>query len=282
MKLKKNVLIFCDLDGTALASDHTFSQITKEVVKKVYGKNYYFIPVTARSTKDAIDFQSIHLELDKLGGIASGNNGSHIYDFKNKTWIERAYVSEENIKKIFNLTYGQIGKYKVHFFSDQTCFVYGEGENSKYWSEIMQMDYKIIEKLSDINEKINHLVVILEKNPSEQIQNNFLEKFKIISNELDIIKYTDRVYELAVKGINKGSVIRKVQQYLNLDNSNTSVFCFGDSFNDIEMFKEAEFPVAMENAIDELKQIAKFITLSNDNDGVAKFIEKNILKEEKE
>ena len=56
------------------------------------------------------------------------------------------------------------------------------------------------------------------------------------------------------------------------------IYCFGDDYNDIGMFKFCKNAVAMGNAISELKTIAKFVTETNDNDGVAKFlVEKGII-----
>ena len=53
--------------------------------------------------------------------------------------------------------------------------------------------------------------------------------------------------------------------------------CFGDYVNDLDMFDACGFKVAMENASAELKKKADFITLSNNNSGVAYFINKYII-----
>lgn len=57
------------------------------------------------------------------------------------------------------------------------------------------------------------------------------------------------------------------------------VMILGDSFNDYSMFEIFEESVAMKNAIPEVKEIAKYITDSNDNLGVAKAIY-NVLNNE--
>ncbi|WP_435170200.1 HAD family hydrolase [Paenibacillus glycanilyticus] len=56
-----------------------------------------------------------------------------------------------------------------------------------------------------------------------------------------------------------------------------NVMVFGDDFNDLGLFHNCGFPIAMENAIMELKNCAKHITESNDNDGVAVALEKLVL-----
>jgi len=49
--------------------------------------------------------------------------------------------------------------------------------------------------------------------------------------------------------------------------------CFGDDHNDIGLFKKCGKSVAMENSIEEIKALATHHTNSNDDDGVAKYIE---------
>ncbi|QEH61390.1 HAD superfamily hydrolase [Spiroplasma chinense] len=275
--LKENVVIFSDLDGTALASNHDYSDLTLETVKKVYESGHYFIPITARSTKDAVFQQGIKLGMDKMGGIVIANNGTHIYDFKEEKFIRALYISNEMLKKIFDETYGKIGKYKVHYFSDQTTYVYGYGENSKYWSDVMQMEYKKIDSFEDIHEPVNHLTIILAENADDKTREEFYKEFEFVKDELSIIQYTERVFELSTKGINKGEALTATLKHLGLNEQNTSVFCFGDGVNDVQMFEQAEHPIAMQNAIDEVKKVAQEVTLSNDENGVARFILDNIL-----
>jgi hydroxymethylpyrimidine pyrophosphatase-like HAD family hydrolase len=52
---------------------------------------------------------------------------------------------------------------------------------------------------------------------------------------------------------------------------------FGDDYNDIEMLQRCGTGIAMENGIDEIKKISDYICGSNNKDGVARWIEKNIL-----
>ena len=63
----------------------------------------------------------------------------------------------------------------------------------------------------------------------------------------------------------------------NLNIPTESIASFGDDFNDIGMLKLCGKGIAMQNAIDEVKQIANEICLSNEDDGVARWIEENLL-----
>ncbi|HCD10628.1 MAG TPA: Cof-type HAD-IIB family hydrolase, partial [Thermoanaerobacter sp.] len=64
--------------------------------------------------------------------------------------------------------------------------------------------------------------------------------------------------------------------YLGIERE--EMIAIGDSENDIEMIKFAGLGVAVENAIDEVKKVADFITKSNMEDGVKYVIDKFILQ----
>ena len=51
-------------------------------------------------------------------------------------------------------------------------------------------------------------------------------------------------------------------------------YAFGDGMNDLEMFLTVDHPIAMANAVDDLKDKAEYITDNNDNDGIAKALQK--------
>jgi hypothetical protein len=59
------------------------------------------------------------------------------------------------------------------------------------------------------------------------------------------------------------------------------IAAFGDDFNDLDMFEYAGIGVAMSNAVSEAKAAADFICGSNDEDGVARWLEENIISERK-
>lgn len=55
------------------------------------------------------------------------------------------------------------------------------------------------------------------------------------------------------------------------------MIAIGDGYNDLSMIEYAGLGVAMDNAPDEIKQRADFVTLSNNEDGVAHVIRKFVL-----
>ena len=74
----------------------------------------------------------------------------------------------------------------------------------------------------------------------------------------------------------KGNAIEKLCQYLNIDLKD--VISIGDDFNDLSMFEKVGLSVAMKNANEIVREKADEITLSNEDNGVAVFLEEIILK----
>lgn len=99
---------------------------------------------------------------------------------------------------------------------------------------------------------------------------SFLEKFK---TKLNILTTDNgKLVQLSSLRASKESAVSVLCKSMNIALENVMVF--GDDFNDIGLFKSCGYPVAMGNAIEELKRISKEITETNDKDGVAKILER--------
>ena len=79
--------------------------------------------------------------------------------------------------------------------------------------------------------------------------------------------------EIMPKDSTKASAIKRLKKLLECN----FVVAFGDGINDIEMFELADEAYAMENAVHELKSIATGVIDSNNDDGVAHWLEENVL-----
>ena len=101
---------------------------------------------------------------------------------------------------------------------------------------------------------------------------------EIIYNKLLSLETPNEINEEYMGNINgkKMNAIEIISK--NQKVSLSEIIAFGDDYNDIEMIKKCGIGVAMENGIDEIKSIAKYICGKNNNDGVGKWIEENVLK----
>ena len=88
--------------------------------------------------------------------------------------------------------------------------------------------------------------------------------YKVVFLDLDGTLLDDN------KVISKGNAISKLCEFLKIDIND--VIAFGDGINDISMLKIVGLGVAMENAQSEAKEVAKEITITNNDSGVAKVL----------
>ena len=130
-----------------------------------------------------------------------------------------------------------------------------------------------IEKIEQLYQgNIFYFSCIADK--KEDLQNIF-EYFKekpefncTIQKEL----YTEEYWcEIMLKKATKANAILKLKDMLKCD----KIVSFGDAINDISMFKISNQSYAVENSTEELKKYASGIIQSNDNNGVAKWLEMN-------
>ena len=96
-----------------------------------------------------------------------------------------------------------------------------------------------------------------------------MKEFEVVSSRFDN-------FEVMNSGVSKGNAVKILADYYGI--SSEQVICIGDSENDLSMIKFAGLGVAMENGSKLVKDAAQYITASNNGDGVAKVIEKFVLK----
>ena len=79
------------------------------------------------------------------------------------------------------------------------------------------------------------------------------------------------LYEILPKGISKGTALCKMAELLGVDKNKT--IAVGDYYNDLSLIKTAKCGIAVANAADEVKAVADYVTVSNNEDAIATIIE---------
>ena len=127
-------------------------------------------------------------------------------------------------------------------------------------------------------------LIISSENNLSNIKNEILEKENVsITTIRKYGEYKDTIinkeYEyldITPKNINKNSALKVLKDYLHIDNN--EIMAIGDNLNDLEMVKNSGIGVAVSNAYDELKEVAKYTTVNPVEKGgfaeaVYKFVE---------
>ena len=258
MKIKTR-MIGMDLDGTLLKSDKELTQYTKDVLKRAIEQGIIVMPATGRPItgvpKELLEFPGIRYAVTANGGRDIAEVMLDVFEhydtFREIYFDGVGYASREALEHI-----------------------------GKYLSVPVMANYIMSTRVAvdDVRVKFDET-----KLPVDKIQALFtsVEDRDAARKEIEDvpgIEITGALpmnLEINAAGVNKGKAMIELGKLLGIPRE--EIMAFGDGNNDLKMLKEVGTGVAMENAIPSVKEAADYVTLSNDEEGVAKFIEKYVL-----
>ena len=259
--------VFIDIDGTLLRDDLTIGEATRRSIQRVYKKNISVILVSARLL-DSIVPVSKAIGTNNYPAVCL--NGSYIAMNEETTY--RSVIDPEIVIRVqeqarqFNTTI-------VYYLERERL-----AEANTQWTEYEQ-------QITDARIKIDSFSNMIKDwkargtGPNKILIMGDVEQIRLTENLLQSLFYDQlHIYaskptylEIINKDASKWSAIRFLINRFNI--STAEVIAIGDNFNDKEMISFAGMGVAMGNAPAEIKEVAKFITDTNNNDGVGKVLD---------
>lgn len=268
----KYKLLAIDMDGTLLNSNNEVSSRTRLALEKAKSKGVYVVLSTGRILKSAISYARI-LEL-KNPIIAC--NGAVVVD-ENEKIIHKRPIEMELVEKIAKIAMER--KIYYHFYDETKFYSYIKvDEILKFYSEgngYFNIDIHIFDSISELKDKNTNIYKFLFVDNDKNKLNSFRKELESLGN-VSISSSWNNNLEAMGLNVSKGTALEELCKKLNIDPK--EVIAIGDSENDISMIRFAGLGVAMGNGNDDVKKNADYITDTNDNDGVAKVIEKFILE----
>lgn len=281
-------LIASDMDGTLLNDDHMISEGNLKAIRKAQEMGRHFTIVTGR------DYGAVksYLEECDLKCECILSNGAEYRDV-NGNVIESVYMNKDSVKIVFDILneaglciqlMTNHGSYVSNKESDKKAIIdrfklFNPKMNEEEVAEFVEKFHeergmKYIDDVYEILESNVEILKIVTFDNDEKLIANLKDKLKESTNDLAVASTFSNDIEISDIKAQKGLILAKTIKKMGIDKS--EVIVLGDSFNDYSMFTEFENSYAMENAIPEIKEIAKYITDSNNNDGVAKAIYKSL------
>lgn len=253
-------LIAIDSDGTLRHSDGSISTRTKKIIEKLVIKGNIVTICTARPRYHTLKIS----EEVGINGFLISSNGTEVYDNLNNEIIYSAYLLPRYCKKIYS---------DVENIGIRAIFVC---DNIEYATQFIRNDSQVLLNKNNIDNMLAKnikQIMIIGKN-KEKIKKY---KSKVEKYNLNIIDTSNDAKEeiwfsIISNKASKGIALKKLAECLSIPMCKT--VAIGNDNNDLSMIQVARVGVAVENATDELKKVANYITDSNDDDGVAKFLEK--------
>ena len=279
--MSKIKAIVMDVDGTLTNGKKQITEKTKEVLLKSQSKGIKLILASGRPTTGLIGFAK-ELEMDKNNGLLVSFNGSKVVDcetfeelFNEPMSIEEGKAVLEHMKKFEVRPMVDKGEYMlVNNVFDNKIYARNGQEINIIEYESRGGNYKLCE-IDDLAEYIDYpLNKILTAGQPDYLKEHYREMMEPFKDKLSCMFTADFYFEFTAKGIDKAKALETVLKPMGINED--EIISFGDGQNDLSIIKYAGIGVAMENAVDELKEQADEITLSNEDDGIAYSLLKNI------
>ena len=264
------------MDGTLLNSEKQLTAYTREVLKKAIEQEVAVVVATGRP------FSGVPDELKHFPGIryALTANGARILDMQKQKVVYENLLSVESSEKVIDILRKH---HAIHeFFVDGVGYMNEDGLKNvyAYFEDPHMAEYLQSTRIpvKDVKEKLQTMKCEVDKLQgifrNQKDKEEALEELNTLSG-IVVTAAMDNNLEINKEGTNKGLGLLQLGKSLGI--SREEIMACGDGGNDVEMLKEVGFAVAMANGSDPVKKAADFVTVSNDEDGVAKAIERFVL-----
>lgn len=259
--------IFLDIDGTLVADKGTVPESAILAIKQAQKNKHKVVLCTGRALAEI--YKPI-LDIGFDGIIACGGN---YVETNGNVLFDRAFTHEELIE-----LYTFFDEHEIDFYAEANSGIYTskgcmdnlnklveQMENEKVKQSLIHFMSHLISNVDLYRTDVNKISFLSSNFPYSEIENHFSSKYELF--DLVVPVFGKNSGEISIKGTDKVTGIKLVIEHFNCELENT--IAIGDGNNDISMLNYVNFGVAMGNATDKLKEIAKYISEDVNHDGLA-------------
>lgn len=263
----KYKLMAVDVDGTLLNSKEKLTDETLKAIKHGVDKGLVFAISTGRpiqSIKPLIDMVGLDLPF-----IA--HNGALVIMGKSRKVLYERRMCSSDAKDVYAV--GEKYDTTMVLWVENKPYVNRIDDRARAYEKFCRAEISLIEDIDRLLE--NGCTKILWHDHPERIEKYMQEVGKFLRGNVNYHITKPMYLEFVDKLASKAIALKKLAEHFGIRQE--EIIAVGDSLNDISMIEFAGLGVAMANARDAVKEKADYITLSNDQDGVAHVIQKFVL-----
>ena len=255
--------IALDLDGTLTNHEKVVTPKTREALLQAASQGAVIILASGRPTY-GIEPVAECLELNQRGGYILSYNGGNIVNAKTGEKLFSQFLPDEVIPELYAYA-KEHGHALLGYAGNEIITEMPDDQYVKEESRINKMNIRKVDNLFESLEP-HPTKLLMTGDPTLMLkaEEELVEK---LGDRMDIFRSAPFFLELVPKGIDKAKSLTRLLTKINL--TPADLIAFGDGYNDLSMLKLAGMGVAMENAAPEVRAEADYVTLSNEEDGVA-------------
>lgn len=264
-------MIVLDMDDTLLTDDHIISEATKTALMLAQEKGIKVVLASGRPTYAMLDAAK-ELRLAEYGSFILSFNGAKITNCQTNEELFSSTLSPETVHQLFDLS--QRENIWIHTYMNDEIITQ---ENNPFTEIEGKLTGLPIKTVADFKQTVSTPVVkVLMVKEETYLKEVEARLQKELANDLSVMRSKPYFLEFTELGVTKGTSLAILIEKLGI--SREEVIAIGDSYNDVAMIEFAGLGVAMGNAPDDVKQLADYVTDTNNNDGIAKVIDTFILE----
>lgn len=258
-------MLFCtDLDGTLLADDKTISKENMDAMAYFKSEGGLFTFITGRVPQTSQEIYRAVRPNAPYGCV----NGGGIYDPIAERFLWKMILPREALALVREVDHNlpEIGiqlntAEHIYFNKDNETMVAfrrstGVENLTCHYEEVQEPILKVLFGHPS-SAQIARLMELLHRHPD--------------ADRYDFIRSEQALYEILPKGVSKGAALCKMAELLGVDINRT--IAIGDYNNDISMIRAAKLGIAVENAVEEAKAAADYVTVHHSESAIARIVD---------
>ncbi|MGL4336680.1 MAG: Cof-type HAD-IIB family hydrolase [Turicibacter sp.] len=262
-------MIVLDLDGTLMSSKNEILPETKQALFKAQESGIMIVLASGRPTYGMVKAAK-ELRLDEYPGYILSYNGGRIIAVQTNEMIYDDSLTPEICHELYDLSREM--NVNIMAYEDEAIVTMDDDEYIQKEALINAMP---INRVADFKQAVtfNSVKCLCTGEPGHLAQVELQMKERL-GDRISICRSLPFFLEFMPQNINKAYSLQKLLDHVGLDKS--QLIACGDGYNDLPMIEFAGLGVAMDNAVDEVKAKANYVTASNDENGIGLVIEKFI------
>lgn len=264
-------MIVLDLDGTLTNRDKIITPKTKQALLEAQKRGIKVVLASGRPTYGVMPLAE-ELELEKYEGYILSFNGGIILDCQTKEVVFRKEIPVEENRKIIELAKTE----GVDILTYQDALIITNNQENPYAKIESKINHLKLKQVDDLASYVDYAVPkFLMLDDGDYLALVEARVKAALGKNFSVYRSEPYFLEILPKGIDKAQSLEKLLKTLSM--SREEMIACGDGYNDLSMIEYAGLGVAMENAVRPVRNAADYVTLSNNDDGIAHVVEKFLL-----
>jgi Cof subfamily protein (haloacid dehalogenase superfamily) len=261
-------VLVLDIDGTLMNSEKKITEKTKVALRAAQEAGVTIVLASGRPTPGIVPIAK-EIGLDEYGGYILSFNGAVVTNFKTGEIVFETVLPHDKIQELYDASQN----YGVSIVSYKDGWIVTENVDDKYVEIEARINNMPVVKVDSFVDALTHPVTkCLMLGDGDYLEKVEVEVNNLFGDVLNIYRSEPFFLEIMPQNVDKAYSLERLLAHLNL--SRDEMVACGDGFNDLSMVRYAGLGVAMGNAQQVVKEVADFVTASNDEDGLVLVVER--------